>query len=129
MVVRLDAIGIAVILQIDPEVGVRENKVAEQRVVDRGVVMHPDSSAKRAARDAAVEGDDVARPRGRAAYRVIVPVNKNAARVGQRLRACDIGPDDITLDEVAGTVESDDYTGVASIARDQIARRRAGSSC
>jgi hypothetical protein len=43
IVIGLDAVGVAVKLQIDPEAGVRENGVAEDRVVDRGGVMHPDS--------------------------------------------------------------------------------------
>jgi len=57
-------------------------------------------------------------------------VNGDPARgVAQRLCACDIGADDVTLDKVAGGVLSEDHTRVAIVARDQIAGRRAGSSC
>jgi hypothetical protein len=78
--------------------------------------MHPDSGAKGITRDGAVEGDDVARVRVGAAHGVVVTVNENSARVGQRLCACDIGANDVALDKVGGTVESEDETGVASIA-------------
>ena len=80
IVIGLDAVGVAVKLQIDPEAGVRENGVAENGVVDGGGVMHPDSGARgithRSA--AAIEGDDVALPSARAAYHVVVAVNLNA---------------------------------------------------
>ena len=128
----LHTVGVAVKLQVDPEAGVRENGVAEDCVVDGGVVMHPDSGEKgithRSA--AAVEGDDVARVGGGAAYRIVVTVNNDPARrVGQRLSAGDVGADNIALDEVAGAAGSEDNTGVASIAGDQIAGRCTRSSC
>src|ERR671935_3152077 len=94
--------------------------------------MHPDSGERGIThrRAAAVEGDDVARLSHRAAHGVVVAVvNGDPARgVAQRLCACDIGADDITLDEVAGRVLSEDHTRVAIVARDQIARRVAGLS-
>ena len=43
--------------------------------------------------------------------------------------ACDVSPDDIALDEVAGGVDSPEDHTTGAIARDQIAGRRAGSSC
>jgi len=46
IVIGLDAVGVAVKLQIDPEAGVRENGVAEDGVVDGAGVMHPDSGEK-----------------------------------------------------------------------------------
>src|SRR5262249_11587361 len=78
---------------------------------------------------AAVEGDDVPRVRVCAAYGVIVTVNQYALPVAQRLCACDIGSDDVTLDEVAGTVGSEKHSIGTIIARDQIAGRRTGGSC
>src|SRR5690349_21345722 len=42
----LHAVRVAVKLQIDPEAGVGEDRVAEDCVVDRGSVMHPDSGKK-----------------------------------------------------------------------------------
>src|SRR5262249_14529422 len=66
----------------------------------------------------------------RAAYGVVVSVNADpAGEVAQRLCACDIGSDDVTLDEVAGTIGSEEHTTVAVVARDQIAGRRAWSTC
>ena len=116
IVIRLDAIGVAIKLQIDPEADVRENGVAQQGVVNGGGVMHPDPGAKGITGYAAVEGDNVARVRVGAPHGVVVPVNENSARVAQRLCACDIGADDVALDEVVRTEESEDETGVASIA-------------
>ena len=63
--------------------------------------MHPDSGGRgitdRSA--AAVEGDDVARVRIRAAYSVAGTINLNAGRkVPQRLSAGDVGTDDVALD-------------------------------
>src|SRR5215831_14742211 len=95
----LDAVGVAVILQIDPEAGIRENGVAEQGVVDSGVVMHPDSGKKGTTAHQiapAVEGNDVACVRVGAAHGVVVPVNEDPASVAQRLCACDIGADYVT---------------------------------
>lgn len=83
IVVGLDAVGVAVKLQIDPEAGVGENGVAEDGVVDGGSVVHPNSgetwTTHRSA--AAVEGDDVALAGSRAANGVIVAVNLNAELV------------------------------------------------
>src|SRR6516165_8549813 len=57
-------------------------------------------------------------------------VNSEPAReVAQRLCACDIRADDVTLDDVAGAVLPEGHTRVAIVARDQIARRSAGSGC
>ena len=44
IVVGLDAIGIAVELQIDPEAGVRENGISKNGIFNRDGVVHPDSS-------------------------------------------------------------------------------------
>lgn len=132
IVIGLDAVGVAVILQIDTEAGVRETGVTQDSVVDRAGVMNPDSGARSITHRSApaIEGDDVARVSGRTANSVIMSVNLYAARgIAQRLCACDIGADDVTLNEVAGGVLSEDQTRVAIVARDQIARRRAGSSC
>src|SRR5262249_53490841 len=80
---------------------------------------------------AAVEGDDVARVSVRAADSVVVTIDQDAARIAQRLCAGNIGANNVALEEIAGGVLSDDYTKVASagIGRDQIARRRTGTSC
>ena len=76
IVIGLDAVRVAVKLQIDPEAGIRENGVAEQGVVDGAGVMHPNSGARGTThRSAAVEGDDVARACVRAAYGVAWTVN------------------------------------------------------
>jgi hypothetical protein len=79
----LHAVGVAVILQIDPEAGVRENGISKDGVVYGGGVMHKDSGKKsithRSA--AAVEGDDVPRASGRAAHGIVVAVNLNAKLV------------------------------------------------
>lgn len=93
--------------------------------------MHPDSGVEGVTHwAAAVEGDDVARVWVRPAYRVVMTVNCDAARdVAKRLCACDIGSDDVTLNEIAGGVLSEGHTRVAIVARNQIAGRRAGSSC
>ncbi len=80
IVIGLDAVGIAVKLQIDPEAGVRENGISKDGVVDGGGVMHPESGKKGITHRsiAAVEGDDVARACVRAADGVIVAANLNA---------------------------------------------------
>ena len=77
IVIGLDAVGVAVKLQIDPEAGVRENGISKDGVVDGGGVMHPDSGKKGITHRsiAAVEGDDVARACVRAAYGVAWTVN------------------------------------------------------
>ena len=65
-----------------------------------------------------------------AAHGVVVPVNLNATReIAKSVCTCDIGTDDVALDEIAGTARSEDHTKVAIVARDQIAGRRAGISC
>ena len=80
IVIGLDAVGVAVKLQIDPEAGVRENGISKDGVVYGGGVMHPDSGTRGTThrRAASVEGDDVARASGRAADGVIGTVNLNA---------------------------------------------------
>src|SRR5215831_1809127 len=90
----LVAAGVAVILQIDPEAGIREHGVAEQGVVDGRGVMHPDSGKKGTTAPQigpAVEGDDVARASSRAAHCVVVTINEDPASVAHRLCARDIG--------------------------------------
>ena len=131
IVIGFDTVWVAVKHQIDPEAGVRENLVADQRVVDGGSVMHLDSGVTGIAhrRAAAVEGDDVARVRVGAAHGVVMTANEDPARVAQRLCACDIGANDVTLDEIAGGVLCKDHTCVAIVARDQIPGRRAWSGC
>src|SRR5262249_42097650 len=89
IVVRLDAVGVAVILQIDPEAGVRENGVAEQSVVDAPSVIPPDPGKKGITHRGppAVEGDDVTRVRVSAAYGVVMTIDQDAAQITQRLCA------------------------------------------
>jgi hypothetical protein len=132
----IDAIHVAIRLQIDPEACVREDRISKNGVVDGAGVMHPDSGETgNAYGGGAVEGDNVGRSDGRAAHGVVVPVNQYALprldATHERLRASDIGADDVTLDNVAGTVGSENQTRVANatVARDQIAGRRAGSGC
>src|SRR5262249_15822858 len=133
IVIGLDAIGIAVELQIDAEAGVREDRVAKNGVVNRAGVMHKDSCdtgvTHRSA--AAIEGYDVARVSVRAADGVVVTIDQDAARIAQGLCASNIGANNVALDEVAGGVLSDDYTKVASagVGGDQIAGWRTRSSC
>jgi len=132
IVIGLDAVRVAVKLQIDPEAGVRENGVAEQGVVDGAGVVHPDSGEKGiTVRSApAIKGDDVARVRVRPAHGIVVTVNGDpTGGVAQRLCACDIGADDVTLDEVARGILSEGQGRVAIVARNKIAGRRAGSGC
>ncbi len=132
IVIGLDAVGVAVKLQIDPEAGIRENGVAEDGVVGGSGVMHPDSGEKGTTHRSApaVEGDDVARVRVGAAYGIVMTVNGDPARgVAQRLCACDIGADYVTLDKVAGGVLSEDHTRVAIVAGDEITGRRPRSGC
>src|SRR5262249_59967382 len=112
-------VGAAHIRQMDPEVAIRENRVAEQGVVDGGVVMHPASGKKGTTAHQiapAVEGNDVACVRVGAAHGVVVPVNEDPARVAQRLCAGDIGADDVALDEGAGGAGCEDHTSVANVA-------------
>src|SRR5262249_36181988 len=128
----LDAVGVAVILQIDPEAGIRENGVAEQRVVDGGGVMHPDSGKKGTTAHqiaSAVEGDDVASTCCGATYRIAGSVaDEEAARIAQWLCACDIRPDDVAREGGAGGAGPEDHPSFADVARDQIAGRCTGSS-
>jgi hypothetical protein len=76
-VVGLDAVGVAVKLQVDPEARVREDGISKNGVVDGAGIMHPDAGetgvTHRSA--AAVKGDDVTRATNRAAYGVAWTVN------------------------------------------------------
>src|SRR4029077_6076276 len=134
----VNAIGRAGDLQLDAEAEIRENGVAENGVVDvpvPGVCSDHYSVTKEIARPIAVEGDDVARAGGRAANGVVVAgvaagINyQNALLViAQRLSACEIGADDVALDEIARRA-GHFHTSPRVTARDHIPRRRAGSSC
>jgi hypothetical protein len=101
IVIGLDAVRVAVKLQIDPEAGVREDGISKDRVVDGRRVMHPDSGIEGTTHGsaAAVESDDVPRAGVGAADGVIGPVNLNTARkVRQRLSAGNVGADDVAFD-------------------------------
>src|SRR4029077_6395815 len=115
--------------QIDSETAVGENRVAEDGVVDGSVAGDAYSDEIWSTTHGAVEGDDVARAGGRAAYRVVMTINLDADRVAQGLRACDIGADDVTLDDSALNRAAKSPTKVTIITRDEITWRRPRRGC
>ena len=91
--------GDAVAAQVDPQPGVGEDRVEPDLVAGpgRGVDIHADAGG---------EGDGVAGAGGRAADRVIgrAAVDLDAVAVAQRVRAGDVGADQVALDQCAGRV-------------------------
>ena len=93
---------IGVNIQVDPQTAIRENRVTKHGVVDRSVAKYPYSDEIRGTTHAAVECDDVACVRGRAAHCTVVTANRNAAHgVAQWICPCDVGADDVALDDRA----------------------------
>src|SRR5207302_5398625 len=103
MVIGRDAArSIGVNVQIDPQTAVRENRVTKHGVVDRSVARYPYSDEIGRTTHSAIECDDVACVSGRAAHCTVVTANINAAHgVAQWICPCDIGADDVALDNRA----------------------------